>query len=224
MTPPFVVVSDFDGTITTQDLVVALTTRVNPASFQLIDQIYHQQQDLKTGLNLLFSKLPSEDRPLYEDYLSQVAQFRSGYHRFVTVLGQAAIPFYIVSNGLDFMLEAVLGPNDPRGPNRISNIARFDTPTIGINWQYACRRPCPGGCGLCKYSVVEELAARHAAPVIYIGDGVTDVNGAKRAQRVYARDRLAEILETHGTPYLQFDTFDDILSDLFTTTEVLPHE
>lgn len=224
MSVPFVVVSDFDGTVTTSDLVVALTTRVYEANRDVVTQVNRRELDLKTGLNTLFSHLPSVDRQLYEEYLRHLARFRSGYHRFCTVLEESRIPFYIVSNGLDFMLDAVLGPESENGPWRISNKAQFDQPSITIDWQYPCQYPCPGGCGLCKYQVVSELRERHAAPVIYIGDGITDLNGAKHADRVYARGLLAQMLEQDRVAYTLFETFDDILSGMFTVTEVTNNE
>lgn len=223
MTPPFVVVSDFDGTVTTLDLVVALTTRVHESNRRVVDEVNARTRDLRSGLTLLFSRLPSGDRALYEDYLRHLARFRSGYHRFAQALEDAEIPFYIVSNGLDFMLDAVLGPT-ARGPQRICNRARFDEPSITIEWQYPCQAPCPGGCGLCKHAVVRDLRQRHAAPVVFIGDGVTDVNGAKCADVVYARTHLAQILTADGVPYTPFETFDDILGDLFTVKEGTQYE
>ena len=217
--PPFVVVSDFDGTITTIDLVVALTTRVDNANQQTVDRINRRELGLYDGLTELFSRLPSGDRLQYEDYLRHLARFRSGFHRFERALKDAAIPFYIVSNGLDFILDAVLGPEEPHGPRRISNQARFDGPSIAIEWRYPCVAPCPGGCGLCKHQVVAELSLKHNAPVVYIGDGVTDINGARRADRVYARSHLAQWLEAEHVAYRPFETFDDILSDLFLVKE-----
>ncbi len=224
MSVPFVVILDFDGTITTNDLVVALTTRVHDANRDIVNKVNRRELELRTGLNILFSHLPSRDRQLYEEYLRHLARFRSGYHRFSAVLKDSHIPFYIVSNGLDFMLDAVLGSTPEDGPWRICNKARFDQPSITIEWQYPCQDPCPGGCGLCKYQVVTELRERHAAPVVYVGDDITDVNGAKHADRIYARGLLAQMLGQDGVGYTQFDTFDDILSDLFTVTEVINND
>lgn len=222
--PPFVVVSDFDGTITTSDLVVALTTRVNESNRLTVDRINRKELDLRPGLEELFSRLPSRDKKLYEEYLRHLATFRSGYHRFDTVLRESGIPFYIVSNGLDFMLDAVLGIEPVGESRRISNRAVFDGSAITIDWQHPCHKPCPGGCGLCKFDVVGEIKDRYAIPVIYIGDGVTDINGAKRADRVYARAWLAHWLDVDQVPYTPFETFDDILQDLFSVEEVVPGE
>ncbi|WP_207711448.1 MtnX-like HAD-IB family phosphatase [Sulfobacillus harzensis] len=218
MSVPFVVVSDFDGTITERDLVVALTTRFNPANQTVVDQINARQLHLKEGLEILFQTLPSADRSTYESFLRNEAIFRTGFHRFERLLEDARIPFYIVSNGLDFMLNAVLGENSPHAV-RMANQARFDGEVIQIGWQYPCTPPCPGGCGLCKHAVVEELRRRYQAPVVFIGDGVTDFNGALHADTVFARSRLADFLEQAGKPYIPFDSFDDIMTQLFVPVE-----
>ncbi len=225
MKPPFIVISDFDGTITTQDLVEALTTRVAEENRDVVNRINRRELDLKTGLNVLFSRLRSQDRPLYEEELRNLARFRSGYQPFRAALTTAKIPFYIVSNGLDFMLEAVINYTaEETTTHCISNKARFDQPHITIEWQYPCTDPCPGGCGLCKHAVVSLLRERHQAPVVYIGDGITDINGAKNADRIYARGTLAQILNNEGLRYTAFDTFYDILGDLFSTEEALDGE
>lgn len=224
MTPPFIVVSDFDGTITTSDLVAALTTRVCESNRQVVLEITQGQLGLHEGLDLLFSRLPSGDRGLYEEYLRHLARFRSGYHRFRGALTQARIPFYVVSNGLDFMLDAILGQAHDDRSQRICNKAHFDQPGITIEWQYPCADPCPGGCGLCKHAVVSLLRAQHQAPVAYIGDGLTDINGAKNADRVFARSSLARRLQADGIAYTPFETFDDVLEKLFRKEGTLSHE
>lgn len=215
MTPSFVVVSDFDGTITTQDMLVSLVTWVDPRNIAVVERANRRELDLKTALNHMFSRLPSLNRPQYHQYLSEQVRFRPGYYRWRTALNRGDIPFYIVSNGLDFILDAVLGDVPWPGEFRISNGARFTEPEMRIDWRYPCKNPCPGGCGLCKHRVMREIADRYDCPLVFIGDGVTDVNGAKMADKVYAWDRLASILQQDGVPFVPFDTFDDILSDRF---------
>lgn len=215
MSVPFVVVSDFDGTITQDDLVVALTCHVNPDNRAIVNRINARELDLTTGLTRLFETLPSERKPEYVTFLREQVSFRAGFHQFQAVLADSRIPFYIVSNGLDFMLEAVLGPIQEGTAHRIVNQARFDGESIRIDWRYPCTPPCPGGCGLCKHAVVRELRAKYQAPVIFVGDGVTDFNGAQAADQVFARSRLAQYLERTGTPYQPFDRFDTVLDGLF---------
>ncbi len=215
MTVPFVVVSDFDGTITAQDLVVALTCHVNPDNRTLVDRINRRDLDLRSGLTALFESLPSENRQDYEAFIQETLTFRPGFHRFQEVLEEARIPFYIVSNGLDFMLDAALGPQETQAAHRIVNHARFDGPSIAIDWRYPCEPPCPGGCGLCKHAVVAELRARYQAPIVFVGDGVTDFNGAKNADWVFARSHLQSHLDDAHIEYTPYESFDDVLNALF---------
>lgn len=212
------VVSDFDGTITTLDLVAALTLHADPANASVIQQINRRELELRPGLNRLFSTLATKNRDAYLRYLRHIAVFRPGYQRFRHELAQAGIPFYIVSNGLDFILDAVLDPEDKAV--RIANRANFTGPFLAIDWEYPCRPPCPGGCGLCKHAVVNALRARHGLPVVFVGDGLTDLNGARAADAVYARGMLADLLTRDGIPFTPFDTFDDILTHLFLRPEV----
>mgnify|MGYP001770672172 CR=1 FL=1 len=217
--PPFVVVSDFDGTITDEDLVVALTTFVDPTNVERVRQINQRQLALKPGLAQLFSTLPTNRRDEYEAFCAQTGRIRTGYHAFRHALATQGIPFYLVSNGLDFIIDAVLGP-PTAGESRITNRAIFDTSVITIDWRYPCEPPCPGGCGLCKHRVIRELKSHYQAPVVLIGDGITDWNGAQVADRVYARSRLSEMMKAQHLPYRPFESFDEVWQDL---SEVLTH-
>ena len=52
-----------------------------------------------------------------------------------------------------------------------------------------------------KYSGVETIA---------IGDSVTDITMARRADLVFARDRLIDYLQSENQPYIPWDNFFEI--------------
>jgi 2-hydroxy-3-keto-5-methylthiopentenyl-1-phosphate phosphatase len=50
-------------------------------------------------------------------------------------------------------------------------------------------------------------ALPNGAPVVYVGDGVSDRCAALAADRVFARDGLARYLDERGVPYEPFENF-----------------
>jgi 2-hydroxy-3-keto-5-methylthiopentenyl-1-phosphate phosphatase len=51
-------------------------------------------------------------------------------------------------------------------------------------------------------------------PVVYIGDGYSDRCAVELADRVFARDSLAEYLDSLGRPYEPFETLSDVVAAL----------
>jgi len=47
-------------------------------------------------------------------------------------------------------------------------------------------------------------------PFVYVGDGYSDRCAALAAERVFARDGLAEYLEGQGVAFTPFETLDDV--------------
>jgi len=73
--------------------------------------------------------------------------------------------------------------------------------------------------------VVGELRKQYQAPIVFIGDGVTDLNGALNADLVFARSHLARLFDDMGHAYTPYETFDDVLTELFIShVEVLHDE
>ena len=60
-----------------------------------------------------------------------------------------------------------------------------------------------------KLACLEHL--RRRGPLIYIGDGRSDVSPAIEADHVIARDELVEHLYSRSIPHFKFDTFYDVL-------------
>lgn len=207
--PPLIVVSDFDGTITEEDLVVRLTTHFAPDNQRLVKAINRREVPLGEGLAALFRALPSSRVMDYRAFITDHGRTRPGFGEFLNGLADHRIPFYVASNGVDLILDPVLEGLVP--PERIyANVANLTQREIIVQWTYPCLHDAQHGCGLCKPRLIQELRARYASPILFIGDGVTDFLGAESADYVIARAQLAERLESLGKPFYQFEDFRDV--------------
>lgn len=222
--PPLIVVSDFDGTITEEDLVVRLTTHFAPENKALVDAINAGQVPLGEGLAGLFHALPSSRVDEYRAFIQQHGRIRPGFAEFLDRLGHLNIPFYVASNGVDLILEPILKDLVPSA--RIyANSADLNASQIVVRWTYPCLPQAQHGCGLCKPRLIKALREQYQAPLLFIGDGVTDFAGAQEADYVLARSRLAERMALLKKPFAGFADFTDVTRYVSQMVEeVLAHD
>ncbi|MCC6380996.1 MAG: HAD-IB family phosphatase [Dehalococcoidia bacterium] len=110
----------------------------------------------------------------------------------------------VLSNGLDFALDAVL---DPLGLDRAAR--HCGRTRLAYRWRV--RYDSPRGIEVQEGFKLSYVAAFRDAGdfVVYVGDGASDVAAARRANVVFARDALWQRLA--GDPRVfPFDTFDDV--------------
>ncbi|AHA28745.1 2-hydroxy-3-keto-5-methylthiopentenyl-1-phosphate phosphatase [Exiguobacterium sp. MH3] len=208
------ILCDFDGTVTTQDNIIALMQAFAPASdFEPLKHgVLDRTLSIQSGVGQMFALLPSDGKASYLDFLLERAVIRDGFSELLQYSRRQDIDFSIVSGGMDFFVEPILAPFLEQ--ERIyCNVANFDGPFVHIDWPNACDTHCTNGCGCCKTSVARTLR-KDGDVIIVIGDSVTDFELAKQADRVYARDYLITLCEENDIAYTPFETFHDIVHDL----------
>jgi 2-hydroxy-3-keto-5-methylthiopentenyl-1-phosphate phosphatase len=206
----WVVFSDFDGTMTDRDLVVALGEAFGGgAARRLIADMETGRRSLKDGLERLYALLPTADRPRYVDFVRQEGRLRAGVKPTVAAWASKGIPFYVLSTGLDAFVTPLLTPWVPT-EHIYCNRADWSGERLAVDWPFLCHPPlCQGHCGFCKLTVMNWLTPPGWGAVL-VGDGLTDALAARVADVVIARGGLAGRLERWGRPYLSFETFDDV--------------
>jgi 2-hydroxy-3-keto-5-methylthiopentenyl-1-phosphate phosphatase len=215
-----VIYCDFDGTITESDNIIAIMKKFAPANWEEIkDQILSQKISISEGVGKLFSELPSDQSDEITKFAIENAKIREGFSEFVEFARTEDIPLYIVSGGIDFFVYPIL---EKFGPFEgiYCNHSDFSGENIKILWPYTCDSYCQNECGCCKPSIIRKINKDEECFTIVIGDSVTDLEAAKQADFILARDLLEEKCSEWGLNYKGFTTFYDCIDEIKNRIEV----
>lgn len=206
-----IIFCDFDGTITNKDNIVNIMKQFAPPEADTLkEDILSQRISISEGVGKLFALLPSSKKDEIISFVLSDAQIRDGFSEFVQFTSERNIPLYIVSGGIDFFVHPML---EPFGPftDIYCNEADFSGDHIHIHFPHSCDVRCESkGCGCCKPSIIRKLSSENNLNII-IGDSITDLEAAKMADVVIARDFLIRKCDELGIYYEPFDSFKDCI-------------
>ena len=198
---------DFDGTITRNNLSVLLRENFAHGDWQKIDSDYlhgHLTVEQSNKLQFVLIKEPEEK---LQEFVRQHIEVKPGFLEFVDYCQESAIPFVIVSSGLDFYIETVL--------------AEIGMPDLELH----CGQTSFGNDGIIvsyhdpEGNIINEgfkkryltSLKKRGKNIIYIGDGLSDLEAARDANHVFATRHLLELLTVESVLYSAFSDFYDLL-------------
>ncbi len=204
---------DFDGTITNTDNIIAIMKKFAPSEWEQIkDDILGQNITIEEGVGKLFSLLPTSWKADITNYITEHAVIRDGFKDFIQFTKDHNIPLYIVSGGIDFFVKPLLH-GLVEEDQIYCNKSDFTDDFIRILWPHSCDDQCTNGCGCCKPSLIRKLTNADDYNIV-IGDSITDLQAAKLANGVIARDFLVEKCVELGIKHHSFSTFYDVIDIL----------
>ncbi|PFA24132.1 MULTISPECIES: 2-hydroxy-3-keto-5-methylthiopentenyl-1-phosphate phosphatase [Bacillus cereus group] len=211
---------DFDGTITNNDNIVAIMKKFAPPEAETIKQkILLQEISIQEGVGEIFSLLPTSLQNDITTFIKETAVIRDGFQEFAQFVQTNQISLHIISGGMDFfvypLLKGLINPD-----HIYCNTTDFSGETIQINWPHPCGEHCKNKCGLCKSTLIRQLSSNGDFNIV-IGDSITDLQAAKLADKVFARDFLITKCEEHQISYTAFETFYDIQAEVKQLLEVI---
>ncbi|MBT2683617.1 2-hydroxy-3-keto-5-methylthiopentenyl-1-phosphate phosphatase [Bacillus sp. ISL-37] len=214
-----VIFCDFDGTVTEKDNIIAIMNEFGPEGWdELKEAVLDRTISIREGVGKMFSLLPVHLREEIIEFAVKNARIRPGFQEFLDYASEEGISVYIVSGGIDFFIEPIIQQFGPIA-GIYCNSSDFSGKTIKIKWPNSCDNQCSNDCGCCKPSIMRKL--EHSGDYkIVIGDSVTDLEAAKRADLVLARDYLKDKCEEWEIRHLSFETFYDCIEALKTETGV----
>ncbi|MBD0380533.1 2-hydroxy-3-keto-5-methylthiopentenyl-1-phosphate phosphatase [Paenibacillus sedimenti] len=215
-----IIFCDFDGTITVNDNIVAIMKHFNPPGWEeLVKQLVDKNISIREGVGAMFALLPTSRKQEIVDYAINNATIRDGFREFVDYCKDRNITLLITSGGIDFFIYPLLQPFPIEAEHIYCNASTFEGSTIEILWPNRCDEHCKTDCGMCKTSIIRSYDPERYERII-IGDSITDFEGAKLVDTIFARSHLIEMCEELGYPYHPFETFFDIMKQLEAETVV----
>ncbi len=192
------VVVDWDGTVTETDaLHLVLLEFGDERIYDAAENLLGRDLTLHEVIALEFESVRA---PLDEvvEWVRENVRLRPGFDDFA----HAHRPL-VVSSGFHELIEPVL----EREGFELQVVAnRVDARPEGWQALFRNAEPCPVCGEPCKRADVRGLDGSF----VYVGDGFSDRCVALAASRVFARDGLADYLESRGVPFERFDDFDQL--------------
>lgn len=199
---PLVILSDFDGTISQEDVGTLIWERLTPPSPETLrrlaaDEIGSRIAYLDTTAHVNLAEAEAlADQVAIDPYVAPFVDWAAGQ----------SIPLAVLSDGFTFYIDRILRRE---GLNHLPVFANEWVAPGELAWPHA--NPVCDRCGCCKAAVVRRLR-QAGSRIIYLGDGVSDLYAAGFADWVFARDRLAMHMEEHRSPYFPLTSFADPLA------------
>ncbi|MFQ6028011.1 MAG: MtnX-like HAD-IB family phosphatase [Dehalococcoidia bacterium] len=205
------VLTDFDDTAAAQNVAEMLLHRFGDPNWQQVrDRFRSGELTLKEYQEITFQEIQA-DRAAMQGYVKENANLRPYFGELRQHCRERGIPLAIVSQGLDFYIEALLEKEGfPEVP--IYSVNTEFTPQ-GIAYYYHHANPGQERLGNSKGKIVDQYRDQ-GHQVFYVGDGRSDFEAAERADVVFAHSILAEECQRQNIPFHPFTDFGDVLAAL----------
>ncbi len=207
-----IVCCDFDGTITQVDVTDLILSEFAHPAWQEVEQEWMQgaigsRECLERQLALVDAS-PAELHKLID-----AVPLDPGFGAFHQFVRQRRLPFYIMSEGLDLVIrrtfrKAGLRPAVRNGAHIFSSQAVLRGRRLLTSFPHTCNG-CGHGCATCKTTIIRRLR-REGAPVVFIGDGLSDRFAVQEADVVFAKHGLAAYCRDHHIDYEPYETFHSV--------------
>jgi 2-hydroxy-3-keto-5-methylthiopentenyl-1-phosphate phosphatase len=207
-----VIFCDFDGTITQTDVTDQILTELAHPSWREIEQEWVRGQigsrECLERQMALVEASPQELRALIDSI--PIDPHFAAFCRFGRAHG---IPFYVLSDGFDYVIQRVLRRSGVRGALR--NGSHLFASGLRVQGRrlipaFPCSaEPCEHGCATCKAALIRRLGAGRT-PIIFIGDGLSDRFAVAESDWVFAKRQLLAACREQGIACQPFETFAEI--------------
>ena len=207
---------DFDGTLTEKDVSFLLLDAFADGDWRQLLRQYHEGKTSVNYFNTHAFAMVKADRQTLLQFAEGKVKMRAGVHELMTYCRQRGFRFVIVSNGLDFYIEAVL--RDIGIENIEVFAARTQFGPKGIEARYIG----PDGNQLedsFKEAYVRLFLDR-GYRLVYVGNGISDISPAKQAHYIFATDGLLDYCKQTNLNCIPFVDLNDVIRGL----EQLPLE
>ena len=203
---------DFDGTISSQDVVDVVLERFADERWKDVEKDWVEG---RIGSRECLGRQVDLVRASTEEVYSAISSVKVDSHfvPFILKAKELEIPVAIVSDGFDLLIRQVLTQNLPGLSGVWEDLPLFSNKLLktknGFKALFPAEIPCPHGCANCKEAVMEKWAQADQE-LIFVGDGFSDRYAAKRAGLTFAKGKLLTYCRDNGIEHLPYENFKTI--------------
>ena len=199
---------DFDGTISCRDAIDAILEKFANKSWEIVEERWKNgaigsRQCLREQVALIDAS-PDEINNLLDEI-----KLDEGFETLLKTCHQFEIKPHIVSDGFDFCIERILS-NSVTAVNLpvFSSHLEFQNGAWQTDFPHF-NKICQHGCATCKPQVMKDLNPENA-PMIFVGDGLSDRYAAQTADLVFAKSGLAKFCTTKNIRFSAYQNLFDV--------------
>lgn len=229
MHPEKIILCDFDGTITVQDVTDEILNQFADHHWREIGKEYSNGIITHAKMNKKFANLLQVSPAKLKAFLKESIELREGFYSFISLSKETNVPFVIISSGWDFYIKHILRIKGLHFINRIDEIFTFKKNyipvvsnrltfnsikfkwTLKLQWNSKnCKISSP-----CKGSIARLLKKKGIKDIVVIGNSKTDICMAQEASFVFAAEGLADVCTREIITFKRFHSFKEIGQVLF---------
>jgi len=201
---------DFDGTITQEDVsFLILDAFANKDWRRLLDEYREGKISVGAFSTKAYAMVRADEQSVLK-FVRRKAKIRPGFSELLAYCHRRGFKFVIVSNGMDFYIQTILGD---MGINNIQVFAaKTQFATNGIEARYIG----PEGNQLednFKEAYIK-LFRERGYRIIYAGDGISDIYPARQADHIFATGKLLARCKAVNLKCMPFNDLNDIIRGL----------
>lgn len=198
---------DFDGTVTEDDISYYILNKFAQGDWRRLLHEYQEKRISVDKFNSSVFALVKADKLTLINAIKGKSIVRKGFQNLVLFCNNKNYRLVIISNGLEFYIREIF--NDLGLNNLEIYAAQAEFHPDGLVVQYIGPEGERLDDGLKEMYV--RLFLKQGYNVIYIGDGSSDIEAAKQAHRIFARDQLLNYCRENSIECEPFNDFNDIV-------------
>jgi 2,3-diketo-5-methylthio-1-phosphopentane phosphatase len=205
------VLTDFDGTISSIDASYAILDRFGDREWMDVEkEALEYRITIPDALKLQAKMVKAAPEEAFK-YLIETVKPRDGFREFAIWCGKNDIHLEVCSDGFGWTIEILLKFWDLEWIPWTSNVTIPGKDGWEISFPHR-KEGCPinANCKCYHYGRLKE----NYDEVLFIGDGTTDECVARKADVVFARDKLLEICRRDGIECIPWDDWRELKRDI----------
>ncbi|EEG77356.1 MtnX-like HAD-IB family phosphatase [Dethiobacter alkaliphilus] len=203
-----VVLCDFDGTITNEDIGFnIIQTFAGEGWHEIEDAFQRGEKGSREALLEIFA-LTRVSKETLTRFVDKHFHVDPHFPAFLDLCHTKNIAVTVLSDGFDFYIDLMFEKFKVDVPYLANKLKVVDC-SLHADFPHSSGQ-C-GACGNCKLDFAKNVKKK-GKKIIYIGDGYSDKCVSNLADVVFAKDVLADYCREQGTDFYPFTGFDDILN------------